>query len=502
MSKYQLKVKDITKVFDKTVVALDNVTCSFESGSVHAIIGKNGSGKSTLIKIIAGVHDADEGEICLYDKKIEHNSPIHALKNGIATVYQELSLVGDLKVGENIFLGRLPMKSKVRINWAKMEKDSREVLAKLGVDLDPNMYVKKLSVGQQQLVEIAKAMSFDPKVLILDEPTSALSNNECEHLFEAVRNLKKHGIIILFITHRLQELFKIADSVTVLRDGKYIGTESMSDMRPEDIVNMMFGDIEKSEKPPSSIQDDIVLQVKNLKTDKIDNVSFELKKGEILGIAGMMGSGRTEVLRAIFGLDKLDSGEIIVRDKVVKSPSPEIMKKLGLGFTSENRKEEALCLNLSIADNLCLASIYDISSGARIDRKKEKNYVERQIDALSIKVNDPGARTDSMSGGNQQKIVVGNWLNTSPQILLMDEPSRGIDVNAKQQIFNIIWEAAKNGVSTIMVSSELEEVLGVCDRVLVMRQGEIHAEMQACELSVESIYAQCMKEDEVKCLNI
>ncbi|MDD4109453.1 MAG: sugar ABC transporter ATP-binding protein [Prolixibacteraceae bacterium] len=501
MDKFRLEVDKITKTFGKSVVALDNVSCSFESGTVHAVIGKNGSGKSTLMKIFSGVHIPDSGSIFLQGKKIAHNEPIQAMRNGIATVYQELSLVSDLKISENVFLGRMPMKSKFGIDWAQAEKDTAKVLDVLGVCLDPNMFVKDLSVGQQQLVEIAKALSFNPKVLILDEPTSALSKTECEYLFEAVRKLREQGIIILFITHRLQELYEIADYFTVLRDGKYIGTESIIGTKPDKIVNMMCGQVELKLKPPTQTSKEIVLEAKNLKNKKINNVSFQLRKGEILGIAGMMGAGRTEVLRALFGLDKIESGEIIINDTVISNPNPELMKKLGIGFTSENRKEEALCLNLSVADNLCLASLYDISRKGKIQPDLEDEYIQRQIERLTIKVSDPNEPVTSMSGGNQQKIVVGNWLNTSPKIILMDEPSRGIDVNAKQQIFEIIWNEAKLGVSTIMVSSELEELLIVCDRILIMRHGRMYEEMLASDLTIEKIYELCMMEDNTECLD-
>ncbi len=494
MAEYFLEARNVVKQFPGTL-ALDNVSCSFKSGAVHAVIGKNGSGKSTLMKIFSGVHDSTKGEIYLYNKKIEHNNPTQALKNGIATVYQELSLVKDLMVGENIFLGRLPMKNKYSIDWSAVYKLSAEVLEQLGVNINPKTYVKDLPVGQQQLVEIAKAMSFKPKVLILDEPTSALSDTECQHLFEVVRGLKDKGIIILFITHRLQELYSISDYVTVLRDGLLIGTKSIKELEPKDIIQMMFGEVEHKTKPSCSASQEVVLEVKNLKNNKLKNVSFSLKKGEILGIAGMMGAGRTETLRAIFGLDTLDFGEISVNGEIVKKPNPYIMKKLGVGYTSENRKEEGLCLNLSIGDNLCMASLYDISPKGRIDRKMEKEYIEKQILELQIKVPDEKAPALSMSGGNQQKIVVGNWLNTKPQILFMDEPSRGIDVNAKQQIFNIMWEEAKKGVSIIMVSSELEELLEVCDRILIMRGGEIKAELPAKDMTVEMIYSQSMEED-------
>ncbi len=491
---YKLEAKKISKQFPGTL-ALDQVSVSFDSGAVHAVIGKNGSGKSTLMKIFSGVHSATSGEVCLFDKKIENNSPTQAIENGIATVYQELSLVNDLTVAENIFLGNLPLKSRNRIDWPAVHERANKVLNELNVQIDTRMMVKKLSVGQQQLVEIAKAMASNPKVLILDEPTSALSDNDCEKLFHVVRSLKEKGIIILFISHRLQELYRIADYVTVLRDGVLVGCRAIDELEPKDIVNMMFGEVEQKVKPESYVQNETVLEACNLTGEKFENISFKLKKGEILGIAGMMGSGRTELLRAIFGIDRFDSGELIVKNAKQKRKqiTPETMKKLGLAYTSENRKEEGLCLNMSIGNNLCMASIYDISPHNKIDRTLEKKYIEKQIEGLSIKVSNYEAPASSMSGGNQQKIVVGNWLNTNPEIILMDEPSRGIDVNAKQQIFNIMWDESKKGVSFIMVSSELEELIEVCDRVIIMRNGQFKGEVKTKELTVETIYSMCME---------
>lgn len=495
MEQYTLEAKHVSKQFPGTL-ALDDVSVSFHSGAVHAVIGKNGSGKSTLMKIFSGAYEASAGEIYLYGKLIKNNTLTQALQNGIATVYQELSLVSDLRVSENIFLGRLPMKNKFSIDWNAVEADAMKVLNELDVDINPNAYVKDLAVGQQQLVEIAKAMSFNPKVLILDEPTSALSESECDKLFNVVRKLKKKGIIILFISHRLAELYKISDYITVLRDGKLIGTEETAKLDPKELVNMMFGEVEHKVKPESNVQDEIVLEVKNLNSNILKNVGLQLHKGEILGIAGSLGAGRTEILRAIFGLDQCRSGEIIVGGKTIKKPNPQMMKELGLAYTSENRKEEGLCLGLSIAENLCMASLYDISPKGTIDKSVEGEYVSRQIDALSIKVADVAAPALSLSGGNQQKIVVGNWLNTSPKIMLMDEPSRGIDVNAKQQIFNIMWEESKRDVAIIMVSSDLEELIEVCDRILIMRHGKIVDSYTASDLSVEEIYSLCMQEDE------
>jgi ribose transport system ATP-binding protein len=496
VDKYKIESRNISKRFPGTL-ALNGVSVEFVSGTVHAVIGKNGSGKSTLMKIISGVYGATSGELYLYGKKIEHGSTAQAMQNGICTVYQELSLVNDLTVGENIFLGRLPTNGMGRINWDLVHSGARRALDELDVGIDTKNRVGELSVGQQQLVEIAKVMSFQPKVLILDEPTSALSDHECERFFSVVRGLREKNIIIVFITHRLQELYKIADRVTVLRDGELVCTENISSLSPKDIINRMFGEVEHKMKPASCVLDEIVLEVRNMTSEKFRNASFALRKGEVLGIAGMMGSGRTELLRAIFGIDKFSSGEIVVNGETLKKRhiTPHLMKKLGIGYTSENRKADGLCLNLSVGDNLCLASLYDISPRNMIDRKIEKQYIERQIDSLSIKTSDYNQPAFIMSGGNQQKVVVGNWLNTSPGIILMDEPSRGIDVNAKQQIFSIIWEEAKKGVSFVVISSELEELLEICDRIIIMRKGELKEELIVKDLKVEQIYSKCMEEN-------
>ena len=494
MEYYRLEVRHIVKRFPG-VLALDDVSVSFDSGHIHAIIGKNGSGKSTLMKIVSGVLSQNSGDVYLYGQKIEHNSAIQALENGICTVYQELSLVNDLMVSENIFLGRLPLKGKIGIDWPQVHEKARMVLDELGVQIDVRMYVGQLSIGQKQLVEIAKAMSFAPKVLILDEPTSALSETECEKLFTVLRGLREKGIIILFISHRLQELYKVADYVTVLRDGILIGTEKIADLAPKDIVNMMFGDVEHKAKPASFVRNETILEVKGLTAKKFKNIDLILNKGEVLGIAGMMGAGRTELLRAIFGIDRFDSGEIIVRGQAVrqKDINPCQMKKLGFAYTSENRKEDGLCLNLSVGDNLCMASLYDISPRKRISKTLARAYIEKQIKGLSIKVSGHDDMVYALSGGNQQKIVIGNWLNTKPKIIFLDEPSRGIDVSAKQQIFSIIWKEAEKGVSFIVVSSELEELIEVCDRIIIMRHGEFKGAYNASELTVEEIYSKCME---------
>lgn len=494
MPEHILEARGISKQFPGTL-ALNDVSVSFGAGAVHAVLGKNGSGKSTLMKIFSGVHTATSGEIYLDGKLLEYNSVEQALRNGIATVYQELSVIRDLTVAENLMIGKLPMKNAISIDWPAVHRKAEETISRLNVEIDSNAYVRDLTIGQQQLVEIAKAMSANPSVLILDEPTSALSDAECDKLFAVMEDLKAQGIIILFITHRLQEVFKVADTVTVLRDGNFIGTEKVKNLNASALINMMFGEVEHTQRSESYATDEVVLSVRGISNHKLKNVSFELHKGEILGLAGMLGSGRTEILRAVYGLDRIHAGTVTIAGKAVEKPTPFKMKRKGLGFTSENRKDEGLCLRLSIGENLLLANYENISPKGIIDKKLERQFITRQIDGLSIKVADESLLASSLSGGNQQKLVVGNWLNTKPQVLLMDEPSRGIDVNAKQQIFQVVYDEAKKGVATIMISSELEELLEVCDRILIIRDGSVKEERKASELTIEQIYALCMQED-------
>lgn len=491
MSKHILEAKGVKKVFPGTV-ALQDVSVSFDEGKVHAVLGKNGSGKSTLMKIFSGVYRATEGEIFLDGKKLNLSSAESAIKERIVTVYQELSVIRDLTVAENLMIGKLPLKRKGRIDWAKVNQKAREILEYLRIDLDIKAYVRDLTVGQQQLVEIAKAMLANPQVLILDEPTSALSDKECENLFRVIEDLKKKDIIILFISHRLQEVFKIADQVTVLRDGHLVGTEKVENLDSAGLIQMMFGNVVHNAKERSWVQDEIVLEANGITNFKLHDISLKLKKGEILGIAGMLGAGRTELLRAIYGLDQIDKGELILYGKRMHKWNSSMMRRMKCGFTSENRKEEGLCQQLSIGDNLVLANLQEISPGNKVRSELEKQFIERQIQDLEIKVADYHLPVSSLSGGNQQKVVVGNWLNTKPNILLMDEPSRGVDVNAKQQIFQVMWKAASEGVSIIMVSSELEELLEVCDRILIMRNGFLVDEKTVSELNVTSIYSLSM----------
>lgn len=487
-----LEAKDITKIYPGTK-ALDSVSVSFESGKVHALAGKNGSGKSTLLKIFAGSVMPTEGEIRIDDKPIRIKNPSQAFEKGIATVYQELSLVLGLSVAENIFLGRLPMKNKL-IDWAKLYTDAQVLLQELGIQVDPKALVRSLSMGQCQLVEIAKAMSFAPKVLQLDEPTSALDVTEVSSLFKVIEGLKKKDIIIIYVSHRLEELWQICDSCTVLRDGKFIGTRQTSGLDKKEFLSMMFGEIEMPTRPDDlTFSDEVVLEVKSLTREKeFNNISFELKKGEILGIAGMLGSGRTELLKCILGITQEDGGEILLNGAPIKKRNPKIMKELGFALTPEDRKHEGLIQIQSVSKNLCLASIDRLGKSFFINKTKEKELVDSQIENLGIKVSSPEELVSSLSGGNQQKVVIGNKLNTCPKVIMLDEPSRGIDVNAKQNIFRIIWEESRKGVSCVVVSSELEELLEVCHRIVIIRDKTIYGEILPENTTVEELYSICM----------
>ncbi|MDR2759117.1 MAG: sugar ABC transporter ATP-binding protein [Spirochaetaceae bacterium] len=477
--------------------ALNDVSIELESGKIHALLGKNGSGKSTLVKLFAGVIPPTSGELYMDDKRLILNSPADAHAQGIVTVYQETSLIPNMSVAENIFLNKMPKHGPV-IDWRGVYMQAERLLKTMDAAIDPHVPIAQLSMWQRQIVEITKAMSFNPKVLMLDEPTSALAQHEVQNLLQFIRSLKERDIVIIYITHKLQELKDIADDVTVLRDGNYIGTIPMQETDHKDIIGMMFGQVSVRSRPRDiAVKDDVVMRVRHLTRHKYySDVSFELGKGEILGIAGMLGSGRTELLRGIFRADPVSAGEVVVGDKVITKGNPIKMIRYGLGLTPEDRKTDGLILFNSIKDNLCYASMRQTAIAGFIENKKKRNdYARRQIEALEIRTSNMENPCNSLSGGNQQKVVVGNWLNTEPFIMLYDEPSRGIDVNAKQQIFEIMWKQARKGVSSIFVSTELEELLEVCHRILVMKNGRIIGEVNPDACGVEDLYAACMSGD-------
>jgi len=497
MSTLKLQTIDVRKVYPGTV-ALNNLSIGFEGGKVHALIGKNGAGKSTLIKILAGAIQPSSGKILVGGNEVQLGSPRAAFRHGVTTVYQELSLVPQLAVGENILLGRLPRRSALGgliIDWRETFKRASAVLEDMHVDLDVKKKVSQLGVAQQQVVEIAKAMSFNPSVLMLDEPTSALAHHEVQNLFVLIRQLAEKGVAVIYISHRLQELEQIADTVSVLRDGELIGTIGIEEATPETIARMMFGEVVQRVRPADlKVQHEPALEVRHLSSKgRLYDIHFTLRKGEVLGIAGMLGSGRTELLRAIFGADTIDRGEIVLKGRVITSPTPARMKRHGLGLTPENRNKEGLVQLLSIRDNICLSSLNRISLKGLVWKRRQRVVAEKTVKDLRIAVSDVEHAVSSLSGGNQQKVVVGNWLNTKPLIMLFDEPTRGIDVQTKQQIFQIIWDLSKRGISSIFVSSELEELIEVCHRILVMRNGRIVGEVSPDRLRLDKLLEMSME---------
>ncbi|MFC1493058.1 sugar ABC transporter ATP-binding protein [candidate division KSB1 bacterium] len=497
MTSGSLELLNIRKEYPGTV-ALDDVSLTFLPGEVHALIGKNGAGKSTAVKILSGAVLPTSGKILLDNKEISLNSPSDAISKGIATVYQEMSLIPALTIAENILFGRLPKRKKLGvpvIDWDSVYSEAENILKSMKIDLDVRMKVAQLDVAKQQIIEIAKAMSYKPGVLMLDEPTSALAHHEVQELFRLIKELRSKNVIIIYISHRLQELQEIADNISVLRDGKLTGSLRIGDTAPDKISELMFGE-EVTRSAPLSFEgsDDVVLEVKNLSVkNKLSDISFKVYKGEVLGIAGMLGSGRSELLRAVFGADNIDTGEIIIAGTGISNPSPEKVKKLGLGMTPENRKEEGLIQILSVSDNLCLACLDRISNNGIISRRDSGMLISKNIDELRIDVSDRKQAVNTLSGGNQQKVVIGNWLNTEPKIMFFDEPTRGIDVQAKQQIFSIIKDLSRKGISSVFVSTELEELLEVCSRVLVLQKGSIVNEMSTEELKLETLFESCME---------
>jgi ribose transport system ATP-binding protein len=493
-----LETVGIRKEYPGTV-ALRDVSLRFQEGRIHALVGKNGAGKSTLVKIFAGAIQPTAGSIVLNGTSVRLRSPREALERGIAAVHQELSLVPELSVAENIFLGRLPSRRgfgrRMIIDWPEVYRRAEETLEGFQVQIDVRAKAGRLGVAQQQLVEIVKAMSYNPAVLMLDEPTSALARRETEHLFELLRRLAARGIVLLYISHRLQELHEIADVVSVLRNGEVAGTIDISEASPSALAGLMFGQTVRTERPDDLPPDaPAALDVRHLtRTGAFHDISFVLHRGEILGIAGLLGAGRTELLRSIFGADPPESGEVMVNGAAVRPSSPAQMKRLGIALTPENRKAEGLIQTASTRMNMCLASLDRLTTGGFITRERERTVVRSMIQNLDLTVGDMEAPISSLSGGNQQKVVAGKWLNTAPRVILFDEPTRGIDVQAKQQMFQIICTLSRNGISSVVVSSELEELLDICHRVLVMRSGHIAAELDPRVTTIEQLVVTCME---------
>ncbi len=491
MNKIIVKMENITKRFPG-VVALDNVSFNLRKGEVHALLGENGAGKSTLMKILSGVHVPDEGTIIFEDDVVKLGTPISAQAKGIAIIHQEFNLFPELTVAENIFIGR---EFRGHHKWMlsdKAQSDAAQALLnKLNLDISSETLVEKLTVAQQQMVEIAKALSVDAKVLIMDEPTAALTESEIASLFKVTNMLKSQGVGIVYISHRLEELVQIADRATVMRDGCFVGTVDYASTTINELITMMvgrnLGDIypERANKP----LDEIVLDVKNLnRKGVLTDINFHLKRGEILGLSGLMGAGRTEVARCIFGADPIDSADITLFGERVKIKNVHHAIELGIGYLTEDRKKNGLALGMSVSDNTMLSSFKDFSNQfGIIDEKACRVIVTELSDKLRIKTPTLEQLAGNLSGGNQQKIIIAKWICKDTEILIFDEPTRGIDVGAKLEIYELINQLTAQGKSIILISSELPEILGMCDRILVMRNGRIAGELSAERATQEKI---------------
>ena len=470
MGEVILTMKGIDKSFPG-VHALDHVDLEVCRGEVHALMGENGAGKSTLMKVLTGIYSKDAGTITYEGKEVEFHNPREAQEAGVVIVHQELNMMNHLTVAQNIFIGREFMKGFL-IDDARMNVEAKKLFDQLGIDINPAEKMGNLTVGKQQMCEIAKAISHEAKVIIFDEPSAALTESEIEELFKIIRDLREKQLGIVYISHRMDEIKVITDRVTVMRDGTYVGTLITKDCTKDDIINMMVGRVIYEEpKTHSMVAPDapVVLKVDHLNAGKlVKDISFELRKGEILGFSGLMGAGRTETARAIFGADPKESGDIYVNGKKVEINSPKDAVKLGLGYLSEDRKRYGVVVGKTVAENSTLASLEEFVKGRLIDKKKENNATLKYVDRLQTKTPSIDQLVINLSGGNQQKVVIAKWLVRNCDILIFDEPTRGIDVGAKNEIYHLMSELAAEGKSIIMISSEMPEVLRMSDRIIVM----------------------------------
>ena len=484
-----LTMKDIDKSFPG-VHALDHVDLEIRKGEVLALMGENGAGKSTLMKVLTGIYKKDSGTITYEGKEVEFANTREAQDAGVVIVHQELNMLGHLTVAQNLFIGR-EFKNGIKIDDKKMNEEAKKLFDKLNVDIDPTETMANLTVGKQQMCEIAKAVSFDAKVIIFDEPSAALTETEIEAMFEIIRDLKKRDIAMVYISHRMDEIKVITDRVTVMRDGTYVGTLITKDCTKEDIINMMVGRvIYEDPKTQSMVAPDapVVLEVKNLNAGKmVQDVSFKLHKGEILGFSGLMGAGRTETARALFGADPVDSGEIYINGEKVTINSPRDAVRAGIGYLSEDRKRYGCVVQKTVAENTTMATMKNFMNGLLINKKKEAEVAQQYVEALATKTPSVEQLVVNLSGGNQQKVVIAKWLTRDCDILIFDEPTRGIDVGAKNEIYKLMNKLASEGKSIIMISSEMTEILRMSDRIVVMCEGKKTGEIDIAEATQENI---------------
>jgi len=483
-----LQMEHIKKEFPG-VVALKDVSLELRAGEVHALLGENGAGKSTLIKVLGGIYIAESGSIRINGNPVTIASVQDAHSNGIAVIHQELVLVPHMTVAENIFLGREPITRFNTIDYKKMNADVKEILDSFELNIIPDDEVSRLGIADQQMVEIIKALSINSRILVMDEPTSSLSEKDVGFLFDTIRKLKKNGVGIIYISHRMSELLQITDRISVIRDGEYIGTRDTSAAVYDELISMMVGrQLTNYYNRDYGTPTEKVLEVRDLSDGKLlKNVSFELKKGEILGFAGLVGAGRSELMKCIFGIDSFTSGEILIEGKPVRITNPENALELGIGLVPESRKIEALFPVMSVMYNITIKTLKEFIRGIFVDREKEIAITKKYVDGIAIKTSTYAQFVGNLSGGNQQKVIIGRWLATKPKILILDEPTKGVDVGAKAEIYAIMNNLAKEGVAIIMVSSELPEVINMSDRVIVMSNGVITALLPREELSQERI---------------
>ena len=469
-----LEMRGIVKRFPG-VLALDHVNLTVKKGECHALLGENGAGKSTLMKILSGAYQKDEGEIIFDGRKVEINSSQDAQALNISIIYQELNLTEQLTVAENIFMGRQIMKNRYMVDWKKMFDEAQKLLDDLGVDIDSRMLVRDLGVAHKQMVEVAKALSINSKVLVMDEPTAPLTNREIKTLFDTINMLKSRGVSIIYISHRLEEVMEICDRATIMRDGCNVTELNVADTNLDEIIRYMVGRELKEKFPKIHVEPGPVrMKVEKINAGKqVKDISFEVRGGEILGIAGLVGAGRTETARAIFGMDPKQSGEIYIDGQKVDISQPLDAIKAGIGFVTEDRKGEGLVLTMSVGQNMTLATLEQFGASFHMDLGKEKETILEYIQNLKIKTPSHLQLARNLSGGNQQKVVLAKWLLSNSKVIIFDEPTRGIDVGAKIEVYNIINSLIKQGVAVIMISSEMPEVMGMSDRVAVMHQGEI-----------------------------
>lgn len=484
-----LELRGVSKYFPG-IHALEEVDFRVRPAEVHALIGENGAGKSTLVKILSGVYRPTEGTVLRDGEPVEFKNPHFAQASGISTIHQEATMFPDLSVTENIFMGHHMQAGRSRLlDWRSMEVRTRELLEQLEIDVDPKAIVKNLSVAERQMIEIVKALSINADVVIMDEPTSALTLNEVEHLYKIIRRLKEQKKAVIFISHKFDEIFMIADSYTVLRDGRYVGEGRVVDTTVNDLIRMMVGRNLKQLFPKTEVkQGKVILRAEGLSAEGIfHKVSFELHKGEILGFFGLVGAGRSEVMRALFGIDPLSSGRIVLDGKPVTIKTPNDALKLGIGLVPEDRQLQGAILEMSINDNVTLAMLSAVSPGGFLDKKRQRRLTEKYGTLMQVKASRWDQLVNNLSGGNQQKVVLAKWLAADPRIIILDEPTKGIDVGTKAAVHKLISELAGRGMGIILVSSELPEILGMADTVIVMHEGAQTARYARSECDSEKI---------------